>query len=118
MADPATWMAVAAVTAVTGLGYSVYSGERSYEAQKDAEKKQEQAIAAAEAKQAEADEKAEKKRLEALAAQQGGDTGRTSKFDFGIDSAAAKTTAPVTIATTTTSEDDEDYNPFYARGTL
>lgn len=115
MADPATWMVVAAVT---GLGYSVYSGERSYEQQKEAEKKQEQAIADAEAKQAEADEKAEKKRLEALAAEQGGDTGRTSKFDFGVDSAAAKTTAPATIATSTTDEEDENYNPFYARGTL
>lgn len=107
-----------AIVSALALAYSAYSGERSYDAQKDAQKKQEQAIADAEAKQAEADEKAEKKRLEALAAQQGGDTGRTSKFDFGIDSAAAKTTAPVTIATSTTNEEDENYNPFYARGTL
>jgi len=107
-----------AIIAGLGLAYSAYSGERSYEMQKDAQKKQEQAIADAEAKQAEADEKAEKKRLEALAAEQGGDTGRTSKFDFGIDSAVAKTTAPVTIATSTTDEEDENYNPFYARGTL
>lgn len=107
-----------AIIAGLGLAYSAYAGERSYEMQKDAQKKQEQAIADAEAKQAEADEKAEKKRLEALAAEQGGDTGRTSKFDFGIDSAAAKTTAPVTIVTGTTDEEDENYNPFYARGTL
>lgn len=107
-----------AIVSALALAYSAYSGERSYEAQKDAQKKQEQAVADAEAKQAEADEKAEKKRLEALAAEQGGDTGRTSKFDFGIDSAAARTTAPATIATSTTDEEDENYNPFYARGTL
>lgn len=115
MASAAAWTAVAAFSS---LAYGAYSGERSYEMQKDAQKKQEQAIADAEAKQAEADEKAEKKRLEALAAEQGGETGRTSKFDFGIDSAAAKTTAPATIATSTTDEEDENYNPFYARGTL
>lgn len=107
-----------AIIAGLGLAYSAYAGERSYEQQKDAQKKQEQAIADAEAKQVEADMQAEKKRLEALAAQQGGDTGRTSKFDFGVDSAAAKTTAPATIATSTTDEEDENYNPFYARGTL
>ena len=106
-----------AVIAGMSLAYSAYSGERSYEAQKDAQKKQEQAIADAEAKQAEADEKAEKKRLEALAANQAGDTGRTCKFDFGIDSTSAKTTAPLSIATSTTDE-DEEYNPFYARGML
>lgn len=107
-----------AIIAGLGLAYSAYAGERSYEMQKDALKKQEQATAAAEAKQAEADAKAEKKRLEALAAEQGGDTGRISKFYFGVDSAAAKTTAPATIATSTTDEEDENYNPFYARGTL
>ena len=107
-----------AIIAGLGLAYNAYAGERSYEMQKDAQKKQDRAIAEAEAKQAAADEKAEKKRLEALAAEQGGDTGRTSKFEFGIDSAAAKATTPATIASTTTSEDDEDYNPFYARGTL
>ena len=108
----------AAIVSALALGYSAYSGERSYEMQKDAQKKQERAIADAEAKQAEADEKAEKKRLETLAAEQGGETGRTSKFDFGVDSAAAKTTSPATIATSTTDEEDENYNPFYARGTL
>ena len=107
-----------AIVSSLALAYSAYSGERSYNMQKEAQNEQEQAMANAEAKQAEADEKAEKKRLEALAAEQGGDTGRTSKFDFGVDSAAAKTTAPAIIATSTTDEEDENYNPFYARGTL
>lgn len=107
-----------AIISAIALASSVRSSERSYRMQKEAQEKQEQMIAEAEAKQAEADEKAEKKRLEALAAEQGGDTGRTSKFDFGIDSAAAKTTAPATIATSTTDEEGENYNPFYARGTL
>lgn len=107
-----------AIVSALALAYNAYSGERSYAQQKEAQHKQEKAIEEAEAKQVEADMQAEKKRLETLAAEQGGDTGRTSKFDFGIDSAAAKTTAPVTIATSTTDEEDEDYNPFYARGTL
>ena len=106
-----------AIVSALALAYGVYSGEKSYQQQKEAQHQQEQAIKDAEAKQAEADEKAEKKRLESLAKTEGGDTGRTSKFDFGVDSAAAKTTAPSTIATSTTDE-DEEYNPFYARGML
>lgn len=105
----------AAIVSGLALAYGAYSGERSYQQAKEAEAKQERAIADAEAKQKEADEKAETKRLEALARAEGGDTGRTGKFDFGIDSVAAKATSPATIATSTT---DEEENPFYARGML
>lgn len=107
---------IMAATALSSLGYSVYSGERAHEEQKDAAKEQKKALEQAEAKQKEADLDAEQKRLEALAANQG-----ATDFSniWGIDSELSKQFAGID---TTKKKDgmemsfDEEDNPFYTRG--
>lgn len=106
-----------AIIAGLGLGLQAYTSSRSLRQQEQASEQQAQAIADAEARQEQADLDAEQKRLESLAAQQTGANERIGRFDFGVDSAAARQpTAPSTIATSTTDEDDDEFNPFYARG--
>lgn len=89
----------------------------SYRQQKQAQKKQEEAMAAAEAKQTAANNEAELARLEAVAANTSGKSERVGRFDFGKDNMATSNVPSMPSVNATSSlTEDEEFNPFYTRG--
>jgi len=107
----------AAILGALGLGLQAVTSKQAYNQQREAQSRQDKAIADAEAKQTAADTAAETKRLESLAASTTGENARIEKFNFGIDSAAAQTTPAIKAVTSTTTTDEEnEFNPFYSRG--
>jgi hypothetical protein len=102
-----------AIATLVQAGVSGYSSYDSHKTAKEAQAKQSEAIAKAEAKQAQSDYDAEQARLEALAKDQGNSNNRVSAFDFGDKNKKPNIVAK-TISYNTTEEDN--YNPFYSRG--
>lgn len=105
---------VMASAALAGVGASVTSGIMNYNQQESALKAQKKAQAEAKATQEEADQQAERERLEALAQ-------NTAAIDYGdvwgIDSNVYKDAATkFSAGTGSFNTEEEEENPFYARG--
>lgn len=109
MADFGIGEGIALASLITSATSATVSGVEQHKA----DKLQREALAEAEQKQAEADRKAETERLQAIAKNQ-----EDRGFDFGIDSALARSYADAAQkweAGTGSIKEDED-NPFYTKG--
>jgi hypothetical protein len=111
--DAAWWSAGAAIASAIG---STTASIVQYNAAEHAAEDQKKAQEEADKKQKEADDSAERQRLEALAANQGAtDYGNI----WGADSAKyADAAQKLSAGTGSLKTDDEETNPFYARGLL
>lgn len=108
-------MWIMAAASAASVAESAYSGHKAYEAQKDAQRKQEQALEEAKAEQERADFEAERNRLESLAQAQ------TATSASGVDFGDVDITSKYLDENTKRQRKaqqliDEDENPFYEQG--
>ena len=110
----AEWVAAGAM--LLSAGVSAYEGEKGYELQKDAQKKQEEAQEKAAQAQKDADDIAERQRLEALVSNQ---TATDYGNVWGVENAKyADVAQKLSAGTGDFNTEDEETNPFYTRGLL